>query len=209
MSTREFVDFQTLEEDVVYTVKTIQYLFGSAGYFYLITVDTPGKSAHYMTTHEGPWEKPIHYKLEGLRKLGSNKKFTFIKATLEAEKDFVRTFSAMPFIRLVSSCVPRSTSTPSPTKWTWSVSAGVTTDWTFSALPRPGTRMLMMSLFGVLGLRACKCWNGLALFDRVRRPMTSSIRIMPVWPRSRILPSGYRRSLPQSSRSLSSISSPG
>ena len=77
MSTCEFVDFQTLEEDVVYTVKTMQYLFGSAGYFYLITVDTPGKSTHYMTIHEGPWEKPIHDKLESLRKLGSNKKFTF------------------------------------------------------------------------------------------------------------------------------------
>src|SRR6218665_261829 len=69
-----------------------------------------------------------------------------------------------------------------PTRWTWSVNAGVTTDWTFSALPRPGTRMLLMSLFGVLGLRACRCWNGLALFDRVRRPMTSSIRIMAAWP---------------------------
>ena len=73
MSTREFVDFQTLEEDVVYTVKTMQYLFGSAGSiysgFYLITVETPGKSAHYMTIHEGPWEKPIHDKLESLRKL--------------------------------------------------------------------------------------------------------------------------------------------
>jgi len=89
MSTREFVDFQTLEENVVYTVKTMQYLFGSAGYFYLITVDTPGKSTHYMTIHEGPWEKPIHDKLESLRKLGSNKKFTFIKTTLEAEKDFI------------------------------------------------------------------------------------------------------------------------
>jgi len=89
MSTREFVDFQTLEEDVVYTVKTMQYLFGSAGYFYLITVDTIGKSTHYMTIHEGPWAKPIHDKLESLRKLGSNKKFTFIKTTLEAEKDFI------------------------------------------------------------------------------------------------------------------------
>src|SRR6218665_1335835 len=91
MSTREFVDFQTIEEDVVYMVKTMQYLFGSAGYFYLdlITVDTPGKSAHYMTIHEGPWEKPIHDKLESLRKLGSNKNFTFTKTTLEAEKDFI------------------------------------------------------------------------------------------------------------------------
>src|SRR6218665_4026430 len=70
----------------------------------------------------------------------------------------------MPLIRLVSSCVPRSTSTPTPTRSMWSVNAGVTTDWTFSVLQRPGTRMLMMSLFGVLGLWACRCWNGLALF---------------------------------------------
>src|SRR6218665_3060840 len=60
------------------------------------------------------------------------------------------------------------TSTLLPTRLMWSVNAGVTTDWTFSALPRPGTRMLMMSLFGVLGLRACRCWNGLDLLDRVR-----------------------------------------
>src|SRR6218665_2586344 len=91
MSTREFVDFQTLEEDVVYTVKTVQYIFDSAEYLYLITVDTPGKSTHYMTIHEGPGEKPIglHDKLESLRKPGSNKKFIFLKTTLEAEKDFI------------------------------------------------------------------------------------------------------------------------
>src|SRR6218665_1902274 len=34
----------------------------------------------------------------------------------------------MPFIRLVHSCVPRSTSTPSPTRSLWSVNVGVTTD---------------------------------------------------------------------------------
>src|SRR6218665_124921 len=59
----------------------------------------------------------------------------------------------MPVIRLVSSCALRSTSTLSPTRLVWSVNAGVTTDWTFSVLPRPGTRMLMMLLFGVTGLQ--------------------------------------------------------
>src|SRR6218665_190043 len=49
-----------------------------------------------------------------------------------------------------------------------------------SVLQRPGTRMLMMSLFGVLGLRACRCWNGLVLFGRARRPMTASTRITAV-----------------------------
>ena len=34
METRKFLSFETFEEDVVYTVKTKQYLYGTEGYFF-------------------------------------------------------------------------------------------------------------------------------------------------------------------------------
>ena len=52
MSTRQFLNFSTLKDDVVYTVKTVQRLYddGSEYYKYLITVVAPDEPALYYMT---------------------------------------------------------------------------------------------------------------------------------------------------------------
>ena len=75
MGTRNFVSFETLEEDVVYTVKTKQYLYGTEGYCYLITVVAPDETEYYMNVYEEPL----------LSKMRTNKTFTFTKTKIEMD----------------------------------------------------------------------------------------------------------------------------
>jgi len=52
MSTRQFLNFSTLKEDVVCTVKTVQRLYDDCAE-YLITVSAPDDNAiYYMTIYD-------------------------------------------------------------------------------------------------------------------------------------------------------------
>ena len=78
-----FVEFNTLEEDVVYTVLNIQWLYGSTGYFYVIRMVKPDRSVYYMNIREGSMEGNIYDRLE---KIGTGviqkKRFTITKQTI-------------------------------------------------------------------------------------------------------------------------------
>ena len=89
MSTEECLDFESLEESVEYTVKTMQYIYGPEGYFYRITVSSEA-STHYMSVFDGSQETAIFDKLEKYRKLEHNKEFTFTKQSIEIGKDWIR-----------------------------------------------------------------------------------------------------------------------
>src|SRR6218665_3013084 len=77
MSTRQFLNFSTLKEDVVYTVKTVQRLYddGSEYYKYLITVVAPDEPAMYYMAIYGIRTSltTIHDKLEAGRMKGLTK----------------------------------------------------------------------------------------------------------------------------------------
>ena len=75
-----FVDFNTLEEDVVYTVLHIQWLYGSAGYFHVIRMVKPDRSVFYMNIRERSIEGNIYDRLEKIRTGETqNKRFTIKK----------------------------------------------------------------------------------------------------------------------------------
>ena len=77
MSTREFLNFSTLKEDVVYTVKTVQRLYNDSAeyYIYLITVSAPDDpSQYYLTIYDVKTTfTAIHDKLEVDRSKGLTK----------------------------------------------------------------------------------------------------------------------------------------
>src|SRR6218665_1471274 len=89
MSTRQFLNFSTLKEDVVYTVKTVQRLYDDSAeyYIYLITVAAPDDpSQHYMIIYDVKTTfTAIHDKLEADRSKGPTKEFTSTKTMIESE----------------------------------------------------------------------------------------------------------------------------
>src|SRR6218665_3274747 len=89
MSTREFLNFSTLKEYIVYTVKTVQRLYDDSAeyYIYLIIVAAPDDpSQYYMTIYDVKTAlTAIHDKLEEDRSNCLTKEFTFTKTTIELE----------------------------------------------------------------------------------------------------------------------------
>ena len=89
MSTRQFLNFSTLKEDVVYTVKTTQRLYdeGLEYYIYLITVSAPDNpEMHYLAIYGVKTTlTAIYDKLEAYRMKGLTKEFTFTKTQIELE----------------------------------------------------------------------------------------------------------------------------
>src|SRR6218665_3760200 len=89
MSTREFLNFSTLKEDVVYTVKTVQRLYDEGLEYYkcLITVAAQDEPETYYMTIYGIRTSltTIHDKLEADRIKRLTKEFTFTKTKIEAE----------------------------------------------------------------------------------------------------------------------------
>src|SRR6218665_951425 len=89
MSTRQFLNFSTLKEDVVHTVKTVQRLYDDSAeyYMYLITVVAPDDPLqYYMTIYDVKTTfTAIHDKLEADRSKGLAKEFTFTKTMIESE----------------------------------------------------------------------------------------------------------------------------
>ena len=88
MRTREFLNFSTLKEDVVYTVKTVPRLYDDSAeyYIYLITVVAPDDpSQYYMTIYDVKTTfTAIHDKLEADRSKGLTKEFTFTNTMIES-----------------------------------------------------------------------------------------------------------------------------
>jgi len=89
LSSRQFLNFSTLKEDVVYTVKTVQRLYDDSAeyYIYLITIATPDDpSQYYMTIYDVKTAlTAIHDKLEADRGKGLTEEFTFTKTRIESE----------------------------------------------------------------------------------------------------------------------------
>lgn len=78
----QFVDFNSLEENVVFTVQTMQRFYGSTGYFYIIRITKPDNSINFiMNIREGIMENSIYEKLEEIRQGTQKKRFTFTKKT--------------------------------------------------------------------------------------------------------------------------------
>ena len=63
----EFVELSTLDQDITFTVKSMQYLNGSTGYFYVIRITKPDGSVYYMNIRIGSLEQTIYDKLEEIR----------------------------------------------------------------------------------------------------------------------------------------------
>lgn len=49
----QFIDFNALEQDIAYTVQSMQYSHGSTGYIYKIGITTPDDAYNYMMIREG------------------------------------------------------------------------------------------------------------------------------------------------------------
>jgi hypothetical protein len=83
MSATKFLDFGTLEENVVYTAKTVQWVFGSEDYFYVLHVETSADKGYCMIIYDYSDEKALYDKLERMRQKGRYEKFTFSKVGVE------------------------------------------------------------------------------------------------------------------------------
>jgi len=82
-----FVDFNTLEQDTVYTVEQMQYLNGSAGAFYIIHITKPDNSVYYMNIRDGVIGSNIYEKLETIRTGIQKKRFSFTKTNVAISSD--------------------------------------------------------------------------------------------------------------------------
>ena len=78
----QFLDFNTLEQDVVYTVRSFQYLYGTTGYFYVIRFTKPDNTVYYMNVREGTTEGNLYDKLQTIRTGSEKKRFTFTKTNV-------------------------------------------------------------------------------------------------------------------------------
>lgn len=78
----QFVDFTSLKQNVVYTVQSMQYLYGSAGYVYIIKIVKPDNTIYYMIIPEGSSEGNICEQLETIRTGTLKKRFSFTKDRL-------------------------------------------------------------------------------------------------------------------------------
>jgi hypothetical protein len=83
----QFLDFNTLEQDVIYTVQSMQYIHGSAGCFYIIKITKPDNTVYYMNIQEKSLECNTYEKLETI-KTGTQKNcFSFTKILLDISQD--------------------------------------------------------------------------------------------------------------------------
>jgi hypothetical protein len=74
---KQFVDFNTIEQDVVYTAQSMQYIYGSTGYFYIIEITKPDNTVYYMNIREGS----VYEKLDSVRTGTQKNRFSFNKDT--------------------------------------------------------------------------------------------------------------------------------
>jgi len=79
----QFVDYSSLENGVVYTVQSVQYLYSSTGYFYVIKITKPGGVEYRMNIQIGMLENNIYEYLEGLRMAAQLKRFSFTKSIVQ------------------------------------------------------------------------------------------------------------------------------
>jgi hypothetical protein len=80
---KQFVDFNTIEQDVVYTVQSMQYIYGSAGYFYIIEITKPDNTVYYMSIREGS----VYEKLDSVRTGTQKNRFSFAKILVDVSQD--------------------------------------------------------------------------------------------------------------------------
>ena len=78
-----FLDYSSLVEGTVYTVRSMQYLYGSVGYFYVIEISDPDNVIYYMNIREWSFENNLFDKLERIRKGAEKKRFTFEKMSVD------------------------------------------------------------------------------------------------------------------------------
>lgn len=83
----QFVDFNNLDQNVVYTVQSMQYLYGSTGYLYIIKLVKPDNTSYYMSIRENTIEGNIYAKLETIRTGPLKKRFTFTKSLINISSD--------------------------------------------------------------------------------------------------------------------------
>ena len=83
-----FLDFDSVVEGTVYTVRSMQYLYGSAGYFYTIEISDPDNIIYYMNVREGTFLGNIYDKLEAIRRSPEKKRFIFTKSLVAVSSDF-------------------------------------------------------------------------------------------------------------------------
>jgi hypothetical protein len=83
----QFVDFTSLSQNVVYTVQSTQYLYGSTGYMYIIKIVKPDNTIYYMIIREGSIEGNIYEKLETIRTGTLKKRFSFTKVLVSISPD--------------------------------------------------------------------------------------------------------------------------
>lgn len=88
-----YVSFNTLEQDIIYTIKSMQYLYGSAGYMYKIKITKPGNTDYYMIIREGSAEGNIYAKLETIRTNIQKRRFTITKTNVDISSEL-----SIPFI---------------------------------------------------------------------------------------------------------------
>ncbi len=79
----QFVDYSSLEDSVVYTVQSFQYIYSSTGYFYVIRITKPGGAEYRMNIQKGMMENNIYEYLEGLRTGTQKKRFSFTKSSVQ------------------------------------------------------------------------------------------------------------------------------
>ena len=88
-----FINFNALEQDITYTARSMQYLYGSTGYLYKIRITKPDNTDYYMIIREGSIENNIYTKLETIRTGTQKKRFSFTKTNVEISSDL-----SVPFI---------------------------------------------------------------------------------------------------------------
>jgi len=99
-----FLTFDLLKQDVDYTVATMQYLYGSTGYFYIIKVNEQDDvSDYYMLITNNSVLDNVYDKLEEMRKGNQKLKFSFVKTEIAVSQ-----YVAAPFVvvRGVNEVVP-------------------------------------------------------------------------------------------------------
>lgn len=87
-----FLDYASLDENVLYTTNSMQYLCGTTGYFYIIKIMDPNAHEYYMNIREGTMENNIYEYLESLRTIFLHKRFTFRKMPIRISDNVTAPF---------------------------------------------------------------------------------------------------------------------
>jgi hypothetical protein len=90
---KQFVDFNTIEQDVVYTAQSMQYIYGSTGYFYIIKIRKPDETVYYMNIREGS----VYEKLDSVRTSTQKTRFTLTKKLVDISQDVSAPFIIISF----------------------------------------------------------------------------------------------------------------